>query len=516
MDITKRLGICGITSSRPLNSQTEKFDRFTNADQDGVMKSKVSGIAEFIQTFLPATVRSGKNPVTTYATIKAYTDAGITIVHDGTEYPITSLDISSVTDVTSMGMFCIYLQGKLRQVTSDNTIRVSFDGTDFIVTCDTKDISFVATDGVTDDLAFKLALANGTTVDDSKYPTVLPYRAVEGYTAAEGNAPADLDTFYQFRSNLKAKFGENLTVTDPTGVGEGTPAYTTIGNLNAINSADPVCFAQSAVTVPAGAFEFSGTFHIDTLPGAGEIQEIMLLSNSYDLGQVYGNVWVNEDGQLKFNFNSHSAASYVELTASGVTADSDHVFRCSFDGTTGLTLYMDDLDTPADNDTLGSTFDPSVITVLSLVTGGGDITGGGEMFALDGAVGNVGIFGSIQTTDYWNDIENGGDTKPLWYQSIGTVVTTFRDVPEYVSGLLVDVETPIYQSSDDVAVLKVNVFPKANTGGVEDQKPGYTIDLTPVSALTAQNAMDGCIITLTIDPDYGYVVVSGIATTFVE
>ena len=514
MDITKRLGIAVVSAESPLSSQTEKFDRFTNTDQDGVMKSKVSGNAEFIQTFLPATVRSGTNPVTTYATIKAYTDAGITIVHDGTEYPITSLDISSATDVTSMGMFCIYLQGKLRQETSDNTIRVSFDGVNFTVTCDLKDISFVATDGVTQDLAIKLALAKSLLPDDGKNPTVLPLRAVEGYTGAEGNAPADLDTFYQFNDSLQAKFGENLTVTDPVAAGEGEPAYTTIGNLKALTTSDPTMFVQSAVVVPAGAFEFSGTFHINALPGTGEIQEIMLLSDAYDLNTVYGNVWVNEDGQLKFNFNSHSAASYVELTASGVTADSDHVFRCKFDGTTGVELYMDDLDTPADNDTLGSSFDPSVIQVLTLTLG--DTAFMTDTFPLDGAIANVGLFGSVQTTDYWNDIENGGETKPLWYQSLGIVVTTFRDVPEYVSGLLVDVETPIYQSSDDVAVLKLNIYPKANTGGVENRLHGTVIDLTGVPALIAANAMDGCIITLTIDPDYGYVVVSGLATTFIE
>lgn len=515
MDITKRLGIAVVSAESPLSSQTEKFDRFTNADQDGVIKSKVSGNAEFIQTFLPATVRSGTNPVITYATIKAYADAGITIVHDGTEYPITSLDISSATDVTSMGMFCIYLQGKLRQETSDNTIRVSFDGANFTVTCDLKDISFVATDGVTQDLAFKLSLANGTLPENSSNPTVLPLRAVEGYTGAKGNAPADLDTFYQFNDSLQAKFGENLTVTDPTGVGEGTPAYTTIGNLNAITSNSPVCFVQSAVVVPAGAFEFTCKFYIENLPGTGEIQEILLLSDAYNLNQVYGNIYVDETGKILFDLNSHGAAGRVALSKSGITGGNSYLVRCKFNGTTGVELYVSDMDVAADSGTLSSSFDPSVIQVLSLVTGGGDLDGEG-MFALDGTIANVGVFGSIQTTDYWNDIENGGDTKPLWYQSLGTVVTTFRDVPEYVSGLIVDVETPIYQSSGDVAVLKVNVFSKANTGGVEDKLPGYVIDLTAEAALTAVNAMDGCIVTLTIDPDYGYVVVSGIATTFIE
>lgn len=507
MDLIKKLAICGAAANRPLSSTTEKMDRFTNADQDGVNKTKVSGNAPFVQTFLPATVRSGTSPTTTYATYKAITDGGITIVHDGTEYAITGLDISAVTDVIDMMTFLYYLEGKLKQETSDSTIRVTFDGTNFTITCGTVDIYFIATDGVTTDIAFLMAIANGTTAEDTSNATVLPYRAYEGYTCND-NDPANLTSFYEFNNSLAATFGYDLQLTDPFETSSiGTPSYTTIGNLKAVYTEDDVMFLQSYLTVPADAFEFSQEIYIDNLPGAGETAMYAFLTDNTTFNKVYCRLQLTETGSLELYFTDGNG-DYVNLTASGLSAGNKYTVTVSFDGTTGVSLSVNN--SVADADTLGSTFDPSVIKILTLLLGVAEVDGEGG-HAFDGKIMNVGLFGSLQTSGYWLDIYNGGITKPLYYRELGTVEMTFRDVPEYVNGIIVDFETPII-STDEPDALQYNIFGKSNLSGLEDRPAGVLVDLPD----SLREDMDGCIVTATIDPNYGDILVSGVFVTFVE
>jgi hypothetical protein len=480
------------------NTVNQKFDRFTNANQSGVMLTKVAGNALFLQTVIPASIRSGVGTAN-YATIKAVTDASFTFVHDGTPYSDTGININTDSNVTDLDSFCALLQTAFQTETGDSTISITNEGGKFNVTSEQTNISF-SPNGTGTDLGELMAMLQAVNPVEGYNPVVTPLIPVEGYTGSD-NDPQDLTTFYKFDDNLEATFGSNLTAV------EGTPTYSTVGSLKAVGTSSLLCLLQGLAPLGAYNFELSFTFRMNALPESGDTMAVAFLTDDTDFTNVYGSFTVADDGTLTFELDTKTGAGSVTLTQAGLAINTTYLVRVYYDGNTEVGLIVNE-GTPVVDD-LTSSFDFSVSQYLTLPLGTGEVDTG--IVALDGKMMNFGIFAGGQNAGYWTDIYNGGSIKYLYYLIDGTLVLTFRDTPEYVTSVQLDVVTPIFQETS-AGLIRYNVFDNTNANGRTDQIPGQAVMLTT----DMRENMDGSIFTVNIDLTKGAALLNGISVTFFE
>jgi hypothetical protein len=99
------------------------------------------------------------------------------------------------------------------------------------------------------------------------------------------------------------------------------------------------------------------------------------------------------------------------LETDAITEDVVHFVRLKFtEATNTFDLYYDDMTIPVDTGSFAGDVDFSSIDDATMVIGGQTV---GGPIALDGSIGNLGIYSDSQDDDYFEDIYNLGDVYPL-------------------------------------------------------------------------------------------------------
>lgn len=501
MELATRIGILSASPSNNLNTPNQKFDRFTNANQNGVMLSKVDGTARFQQIVLPASVWSGIGGAN-YATIKAITDGSYTINHGGTPYSSTSLNINTNGSITDMDTFAAYIQGELQTDTSDTTISVVYEDGKFTVASEEEDIFFVD-NGTGTDLGASMALVGDYS------PVVTPLREVEGYTPLD-NDPQSLHMWYRFESSLVDTKGNGGAFSAILG---DPPAYTSFGSPSLAfvytSTTGTALAADVSEDIAPGDFDFGFMFRMDDLPAAASTAEFLVWANS-TYTDSYFRAKLSDAGAFTVEVeNPANGADTVTLDGGTLATDTTYIARVKYVSSTGaISLYVNVLDTPVDSATFSSPPDFSTVEVFAVALGTDTLTGNP---GIDGFVGQIGFFNDIEPDAYWLDVYNSGAVRPFQYSYDGIMVCTFRDIPQTITSVLVEVLTPYYEESES-GVLLYNMYDGAVSITPESRIPGQIV---PVVGGTKED-IQTCILTLNIDPTKGYALVSGISVTFFE
>lgn len=231
--------------------------------------------------------------------------------------------------------------------------------------------------------------------------------------------PSDLDLFHEFDDDLTDSAGGDDLV-EVGAITTGILTYNEEGSapIHLISGSGGNVGLTKDVSglIPDGDWELAFAFEVDN-PVDGANQILFTLSDGpllEDGASLVSFEPRGDDGNLEVNIKDPAdpeEGDSLTLDAGEIIEDVVHFVRLKFTAATNtFDFYYDDMSMAIDSGSFAGDVDYSSIDELLVIVGGQSL---GGPIALDGSIGNIGIYNSIQTDDYFEDTYNGGDILPL-------------------------------------------------------------------------------------------------------
>jgi hypothetical protein len=232
------------------------------------------------------------------------------------------------------------------------------------------------------------------------------------------SSPTNLEVFHKFNNSLADEKGGNLFVLVEHMLFPGTLVYQTVGT-------EPVGLVTSDgdgniglekdfnSAIFADDWEIAFAFRVDEF--VPENQLILSLGDASPLtgGNLLIEFSVRETNSFEVFLTNPADLLGPKLNLdAGVALETGLYFvRLKHNSDTGLySLYLNDMTVPADTNSFESPVSYNTIDYALMIIGGGSL---GGPVGLNGAVGNLGFYSSMQTDEYFEEVYNLGDIQSL-------------------------------------------------------------------------------------------------------